>query len=352
MDQLLLRRSWWFGFLGFAFLLDGSLAWTRWLFLFFLAPVVADVLHVARRAGGATEREDGPDDGSVDGSVDRAPELPLPGPAAADGPFFFGLRCTISDALALLHPRQRRQVIRQARGERRARERVGQWDPTPGDFVPRVEYDLPFEGEWYVAGDGAWYAAGASGSRQLRAHRWALDLVVVGVDGRTHAGDGSRLEHYHAYGRAVLAPADGQVVEVVGGVRDAPWVGTGWLDWRAPEIGGNSITIRHADGEFSHLAHLAPGSIGVRAGEWVRRGQPIARCGNSGHSTEPHLRFQLQDHPDCYQAVGLPALFCRIRVNGDPLPRTLHLERGMRVSSSSGDRPSATLLAAIENDRA
>src|SRR5690606_7809970 len=99
---------------------------------------------------------------------DGAPELPLPGPAADDGPFFFALRCTLSDALALLHPRQRRQVMRQARGEHRARERVGRWDPVPGSFVPRVEYDLPFEGEWYVAGDGEGYAAGASGARDLR----------------------------------------------------------------------------------------------------------------------------------------------------------------------------------------
>lgn len=331
MDQLLLRRLWWLGFLGFAFVVEPELGWTRWLLLLFLLPIAADVLYLAARAG----------------SAERAsvPGLPLPGPAAHDGRFVFAIRCTLSDALALLHPRQRRQVMRRARGERRARERVGDWAPDPGGWMPRVDYDLPFEGEWYVASCGA--DDDEPGAWSLRAARHAVDFVVVGVDGRTHAGDGSRLEHYHAYDRPVLAPADGQVVEVVTGVRDAPRVGTGWLDWAAPEIGGNSVTIRHAEGEFSHMAHLAPGSVTVRAGEWVRRGQPIGRCGNSGHSTEPHLRFQLQDHPDCYQAVGLPVPFCRVRVPGERIPRTTHLAQGMRVSPVTREPAPAALLSAL-----
>ena len=34
------------------------------------------------------------------------------------------------------------------------------------------------------------------------------------------------------------------------------------------------------------------GSVGVRVGKDVRAGEPIARCGNSGNSTEPHLHLQ------------------------------------------------------------
>lgn len=33
------------------------------------------------------------------------------------------------------------------------------------------------------------------------------------------------------------------------------------------------------------------GSVAVRADERVRRGQPLARVGNSGNSSEPHLHL-------------------------------------------------------------
>ena len=56
------------------------------------------------------------------------------------------------------------------------------------------------------------------------------------------------------------------------GVRDAPHPGSGWIDLLAPDFRGNFVIIKHADGEYSFLAHLIPSSIVVRAGQHVRRG--------------------------------------------------------------------------------
>lgn len=53
-------------------------------------------------------------------------------------------------------------------------------------------------------------------------------------------------------------------------------------------------------------AHLRRGSLTVKPGDRVRAGQQIARCGNSGNRTEPHLHFQLTDGPDLNSARGLP----------------------------------------------
>jgi murein DD-endopeptidase MepM/ murein hydrolase activator NlpD len=151
----------------------------------------------------------------------------------------------------------------------------------------------PFAGTWTVwqAGDGPWTHRGA--------WRDALDVVVCGGDGRTHAGDGARLEDYHAFRRPVLAPVAGQVVAVVDGVPDNP---PGTVDHARPW--GNLVVIHDARGFFVELSHLACGSLLVAPGQWVARGQELGRCGSSGRSPQPHLHLQVQ----ASAAVGAPAL--------------------------------------------
>jgi murein DD-endopeptidase MepM/ murein hydrolase activator NlpD len=42
------------------------------------------------------------------------------------------------------------------------------------------------------------------------------------------------------------------------------------------------------------IGHLSPGSIQVKVGDQVKLGQQIAKVGNSGNTTEPHLHIQAQ----------------------------------------------------------
>jgi murein DD-endopeptidase MepM/ murein hydrolase activator NlpD len=73
----------------------------------------------------------------------------------------------------------------------------------------------------------------------------------------------------------------------------------------------------------------------VRPEERVRCGQRIGQFGHSGHSTEPHLHFQLQDRADFVQAVGLPIAFSGCLVNGAPASGPVYLHSGMRVRQES-----------------
>lgn len=53
----------------------------------------------------------------------------------------------------------------------------------------------------------------------------------------------------------------------------------------------NFVVLLHADGTTGEYFHLQQGSAQVRLGERVRRGQLLARSGNTGYSTAPHLHF-------------------------------------------------------------
>jgi len=88
-------------------------------------------------------------------------------------------------------------------------------------------------------------------------------------------------------------------------------MGGGKTDPLASNILGNYIVIRHAEHEHSMLAHLQFDSIWAELGSKVTRGQKIARCGNTGNSTEPHLHFGLQSKKG-FLGDGLPIHFTDI----------------------------------------
>lgn len=69
---------------------------------------------------------------------------------------------------------------------------------------------------------------------------------------------------------------------------------------------GNHVVLDLGDGTYAAYAHLRHGSLTVCEGDRVRAGQTLARVGNSGNSTEPHLHFQLMDGPDPDTARGIP----------------------------------------------
>jgi murein DD-endopeptidase MepM/ murein hydrolase activator NlpD len=109
---------------------------------------------------------------------------------------------------------------------------------------------------------------------------------VEDASGAKRKGDGKANSDYFAYGREIVAVADGTVVTVVDGVpENIPGVMAGYA------IKGNYVVVRHGPKLFSLYAHLQPGRIRVKPGDTVKRGTVLGLCGNNGHSSEPHLHF-------------------------------------------------------------
>ena len=69
-------------------------------------------------------------------------------------------------------------------------------------------------------------------------------------------------------------------------------VKAGWQDSNNPNLGyGQRIQIKHEDGSQSVYAHLS--QINVKEGSVVTKGSEIAKSGNTGRSTGPHLHYEL-----------------------------------------------------------
>ena len=70
----------------------------------------------------------------------------------------------------------------------------------------------------------------------------------------------------------------------------------------------NHVRILHDDGTMALYAHLDLASVNVRPGARVRAGEKIARSGNTGFSSGPHLHFALQQNVGM-KLVSLPFRF-------------------------------------------
>ncbi|MGB8345010.1 MAG: M23 family metallopeptidase, partial [Ktedonobacteraceae bacterium] len=201
--------------------------------------------------------------------------------------------------------------------------------------TPSIPMSLPFECFWTVINGGL--DKQSSHSWNLITQRYAYDLVITNKDGKKYDADGSKAENYYAFGQDVLAPADGMVTKVQNNMRDYAYAGTGSINLRTRDMRGNYLVIRHTDHVYSFIAHLRKNSCIVKPGDFVKRGQVIARCGNSGHSTEPHIHFHLQDHPNFYLAVGLPSLFKNIEIADNASMASKKVEYGY-ISKNCGVR--------------
>lgn len=71
---------------------------------------------------------------------------------------------------------------------------------------------------------------------------------------------------------------------------------------------GNYVLIDHGNGEYSLLGHVQQGSLLVKVGDRVARGQKVAKIGSSGSSNNPHVHYELRTGTEL-KAEGLPATF-------------------------------------------
>ena len=182
---------------------------------------------------------------------------------------------------------------------------------------------LPFWGEWTVSQghDGKHTHKGDWGK--------AFDFMLLDDESKSFNSNGLLCENYYCYNKPVLAPADGVVEEIIDYIDDN-------------EIGkvntannwGNTIIIRHLTGLYTQISHLRKGSFKVVKGDYVKRGDLLACCGNSGRSPEPHIHFQVQISPTLgSRTLDYPfAYYHKLENNKNKLMQFSKPEEGSKVS--------------------
>jgi hypothetical protein len=143
--------------------------------------------------------------------------------------------------------------------------------------------------------------------------RFAIDFIELPPGGALAPEPKMRPAAGNGWGADVLAVSDGTIATAVDGVPD---------DLPQPvatEVAsGNHVVLDLGGGRFAFYEHLQRGSVRVKHGQKVRRGDVLAKLGSSGSSSiGPHLHFHLADAGQTLAAEGLPFVFRHFTVLGE-----------------------------------
>jgi len=174
----------------------------------------------------------------------------------------------------------------------------------------RTKFILPFKDEWTVFWGGDTQELNYHVTEE--AQKSAFDFLITDSEGKSYKTNGRTNEDYYAFGKALIAPCNGEVVLVVDGIKDnTPG------EMNPVYVPGNTVIIKTVNNEYLFFAHFKQHSIQVKQGQKVKQGDLLGLCGNSGNSSEPHLHFHIQNVENMTIATGAKCYFENIMVNGE-----------------------------------
>ncbi len=161
---------------------------------------------------------------------------------------------------------------------------------------------LPFDGKFYLS------------------QRYAIDWMQVCDHGKGVLGDHRENKNWVGYGHEILAVHDGIVTKVHDGIAEniPPKLPVPQLP--LPDIAGNHVMLKiHQNNQDYYVlfAHMIPGSIKVKEGDKLKKGQVIGLLGNTGNSSAPHLHIHVCDANDPLKSEGVPFVFKEVALTGN-----------------------------------
>ena len=175
--------------------------------------------------------------------------------------------------------------------------------------------------------------------------QFGFDFFKVDADGNVMphpVPDEITNEMFYCYLADVIAVADGEVTALKTDVAtNVPRADGAVLSPITREnVAGNLIGIRIDGDLYAFYAHLEPGSIRVTLGQKVKKGDVIAKIGNTGNASGPHLHFHIGDSNSLNGSQGQPYVFERFELEGkqsDSRPREAGEKRTVHTASLPAD---------------
>ena len=144
------------------------------------------------------------------------------------------------------------------------------------------------------------------GANVNRSMKFAVDVTKLSKWGNDANGmlprDNAK---YAIFGETLYSPCDGEVFDVLDKwPNETPFTG------KPPYNVGNQVVIRTGD-YYVLMGHLQKGSIIVKVGDRVTRGQPLGKAGNSGWTSQPHTHIQAMkvSSGPLWSSEGVPIIF-------------------------------------------
>jgi murein DD-endopeptidase MepM/ murein hydrolase activator NlpD len=201
------------------------------------------------------------------------------------------------------------------------------------EFEDALILEFPLRGEWMTPNTPGKIVP--SHGTDILGQRYAYDFWQVDrkidnykfYDGRKckYYFRGIPLENCYCWGKEVFAPCDGKIVKSEDGCKERNPVNfftdifavlKNGFTFNPKKKGfnihpfiGNYIIMEIAENIFAFFAHFQNGSITVKSGDNVNKGQILGKVGHSGNSTAPHLHFHIMDSVDLLNAKGIPCVF-------------------------------------------
>ncbi|ESQ82033.1 hypothetical protein AEAC466_19130 [Asticcacaulis sp. AC466] len=201
--------------------------------------------------------------------------------------------------------------------------------PVAVETRPPVRLGAPLRGGLWLADEGPgnaqshhWGSLVAENGVLTIPQRYAIDFF--GLDSRGHAvsvpidklGD-SQPADWAGYDAEILAVADGVVRGAQDGVPEHKMLAPQVASEMTPKaLYGNFVILEIAPHVFVHYAHMRPGSVTVKIGATVHRGDVLGHLSFTGGAGAPHLHMHVSDTAGFGQSQGLPFVFDGFTLKG------------------------------------
>jgi hypothetical protein len=207
-----------------------------------------------------------------------------------------------------------------------------------------LEIGPPLAGKGWIAINGccglgvAHRGSGLSANGRINySQRFAIDWMQLDEAGRLVHGDPADAHNYTDYGAAVLAVADGTVVDVLNTLDDqAPGQLPDLKTITIANVDGNHVILDLGGGVYAFYAHMGKNSVRVALGQRVKRGDVLGKLGNTGNTSAPHLHFHLMEGASALGSNGIPYVIDSFALAGNiPAEKNPAAADSLEGSSSS-----------------